>query len=70
MTDPLEHTKRIRSLIEEGRSEEAAELHNRHLKAEFEKARSGDVICLTDLMAAKEVLEEEKASRQGRARDV
>lgn len=66
MKDPLKHTKRIRSMIEEGTSEEAAELHNRHLKAEFERARSGQVICLTDLMAAMEVLEEARRDESER----
>lgn len=66
MKDPLKHTKRIRSMIEEGTSEEAAELHNRHLKAEFERARSVQVICLTDLMAAMEVLEEARRDESER----
>lgn len=57
MPDPLKHTKRVRSLINQGRPTEAVELHNRHLKAEFERAKSGHVIVITDLMAAKEALE-------------
>ena len=62
MPDPLKHTKQVQSLIDKGKLIEAAEVHNRHLKAELERATSGEVIELTDLMAAKEALELVKAT--------
>lgn len=54
----MEHTEAVKRLIDEGRLREAAELHNAHLKAEFERAEKGATICLSDLMAAKETLDE------------
>lgn len=54
----LEHTQRIRALIEAGKITEAVKLHNAHLKAEFDIAKEGRVIDLSDLMAAKEVLDQ------------
>lgn len=55
---PLKHTKRTRSLVDKGRISEAAAAHNRKVKADIERAKSGQIIDLTDLMAAKEVLVE------------
>jgi hypothetical protein len=53
----LDHTAHVQRLIDEGRLKEAAALHNAHLEKEFEKAKRGTVINLSDLMAAKEVLD-------------
>lgn len=58
MKDPLKHTKRIRSLIDAGKIDEAAAAHNQKVKADIGRAKAGEVIELTDLMAAKEVLVE------------
>jgi hypothetical protein len=53
----LDHAEAVKRLIDEGRLKEAARLHNAHLEKEFERAKRGAVINLSDLMAAKEVLE-------------
>ena len=66
MNDPLKHTKRVRSLIDQGKLNEAAEVHNRHLKAEFARAQLGEVIELTDLVAAKEILDQSRGSEPRR----
>lgn len=58
MKNPLKHTKRIRSLIDEGKIDEAAAAHDQKVKADIGRAKAGEVIELTDLMAAKEVLVE------------
>lgn len=56
-TDTLKHTKKIEELLAEGKGSEAAALHNAHVKKQFDKAKEGEVIVLSDLMAAKEVLD-------------
>ena len=50
----LPHTQRVAELLRRGNTTEAARVHNEHLKAEFERARQGTVINLSDLIAAKE----------------
>jgi hypothetical protein len=57
-TDALRHTKKIEELLAEGELSRAAALHNAHLKEQFEKAKTGQVINLSDLMAAKEELDQ------------
>lgn len=57
-TDALRHTKKIEELLAEGKLSQAAALHNAHLKDQFEKAKTGEVINLSDLMAAKEILDQ------------
>ena len=65
-TDPLEHTKKIEELLAEGKLSEAAALHNKRLKEQFEKAKAGEVICLSDLIAAKETLDQKATESQER----
>lgn len=57
-TDALEHTKKIEELLAEGKVSEAAALHNAHLDKEFRRAEAGETINLSDLMAAKETLDQ------------
>ncbi len=52
----FEHSQRIEMLIEAGKDAEAVEVHNAHVKEQFVKARAGETIDLTDMMAAKEIL--------------
>lgn len=52
----LDHARRVEALLKEGRKAEAARLHNEHLAAEMDRARGGNVINLSDLMAAKDAL--------------
>ena len=52
----LRHTERVCRLIREGQTLEAADVHNAHVAAEFERARNGEVINLSDLLAAREEL--------------
>ncbi len=54
--EKLPHAAAVQRLLDEGRIQEAAELHNRHLEAELERARQGEPINLSDLIAAKETL--------------
>jgi len=54
----FQHTEAIESLIQEGRREEAVERHNLHVKQTFTRARAGERINLTDLIAAKQILVE------------
>lgn len=56
MNEKLPHTKRISALLDRRKRSEAKELHNTHVANEIGRARAGEVINLTDLMAAKEVL--------------
>ena len=50
----LPHTDRVAELLRQGRRREAAELHNKHLDAEFKRAKQGTQINLSDLMAGRE----------------
>lgn len=65
----LKHTEAVKRLIDEGRVKEAAELHNAHLERQFKRAKGGAVICLSDLMAAKEILDEKAGSQFDRGED-
>lgn len=56
MKEKLLHTKRISELLDRHKRMEAIELHNAHVAQEIGRAKAGDVINLSDLMAAKEVL--------------
>ena len=51
----MEKSKTLKERIEE---------HNQKVKIAFEKAKLGEVICLTDLMISKEMLEYEEAENQ------
>ena len=50
----FEHTERVEALLRQGKRKEASELHNKHLTEQFAKAKQGEVINLSDLMAGKE----------------
>lgn len=52
----FQHTEVIESLIQEGRRGEAVERHNLHVEQTFARARAGERINLTDLIAAKQIL--------------
>ena len=56
--DEFKHAVAVQSLLDDGKLQEAVELHNAHTKAQFDKARAGEIINLTDLMAAKQTLDE------------
>jgi hypothetical protein len=49
----LPHANRIEALLREGKHSEAQRLHNEHVAAELERAKS-EPINLSDLMAGKE----------------
>lgn len=61
----FDHTEVVDALIEQGRIEEASELHNRHVKEEMSRARAGECINLSDLMAAKQLLDEHHQATGG-----
>jgi hypothetical protein len=61
MTDKLPHTHKIDEKLKKGELLDAAVEHNRTVKREFERAKAGETINLSDLMAAKEVLDQEIA---------
>lgn len=54
--DPLEHAKRIEKMLSLGADEEAIITHNAHVKDQLARAKQGEVICLTDLIAGHEAL--------------
>lgn len=58
MDEQFKHATAVQSLLDDGKLQEAVELHNAHIKEQFERARAGETIDLTDLMAAKETLYE------------
>jgi hypothetical protein len=43
---------------------ERIEEHNQKVKMAFERAKLGEVICLTDLMISKEILQQEEIGNQ------
>jgi len=53
----LPHTERMLALLREGQAKEAKRQHNAHVKAQFDAARQGQAINLSDLMAAKEEID-------------
>ena len=56
--DSLAHTKTVMELLAEGHVADAKQLHNTHVRARFEAAKRGETICLSDLMAAKEQIDD------------
>lgn len=55
----LTHTENVEAILQEGGDDarkHAAARHNAHVDAELERAKAGETINLTDLMAAKEQL--------------
>lgn len=54
----FKHATAVQTLLDDGKLQEAVELHNAHIKEQFDRARAGETINLTDLMAAKETLNE------------
>lgn len=60
----FKHTQTVESLIDQGRLQEAAELHNQHVKRMFARAKAGECIDLSDLIAAKQILVE-RTERRG-----
>lgn len=49
-------TNAVDKLIEEGKIDEAAEVHNATVKRVFERAEQGAIINLSDLMASHETI--------------
>jgi hypothetical protein len=58
MTDKLPHTHKIDEMLKKGDLLDAAVEHNKIVKQEFAKAKAGETINLSDLMAAKETLDQ------------
>ena len=56
MNTELPLTKKVQELLDAGKHDEAARLHNATVKAQMEKAEKGEMINLTDLLASKEEL--------------
>jgi hypothetical protein len=52
----FQHAEAVESLIQDGRRDEAVERHNLHVKQTLARARAGERINLTDLIAAKQIL--------------
>ena len=50
----LEHAERVEALLRQGKRKEAKVLHNQHVESQFAKARAGEVINLSDLIAGAE----------------
>ena len=48
----LEHAERVEALLRQGKRKEAKALPNKHIESQFAKARAGEVINLSDLIAA------------------
>ena len=57
----MEKSKSLKERIEE---------HNQKVKIAFEKAKLGEVICLTDLMISKEMLEREEIENESLIRRI
>lgn len=60
--EKLPHSKEVKRLLDQGDRDRAAKTHNARVKSEMEKARAGEVINLSDLIAAKELLEESRGT--------
>jgi len=54
--EPPAHTKRVCGLLDKGKKASAIAEHNAHVEAEFQRAKAGEVINLSDLIAASEQL--------------
>lgn len=52
----LENTEQVTRLLREGRKADAAKAHAANVEREMARARAGETICLSDLMASKETL--------------
>ena len=65
----LPHTERIAELLRAGKKLKAASLHNQRVKEQFKLAEQGEIINLSDLMAAKEELHLADAGRLPRAEE-
>jgi hypothetical protein len=52
--DSLKHTRLTQGLLREGRRSTAVKNHNAHVAEQLDRAKAGEVICLSDLMAAAE----------------
>lgn len=61
----LPHAQRTQDLLRKGRTGEAAKAHNARVTAELDRARNGETINLSDLMAAKEELHIDEIERDG-----
>lgn len=61
------HAERIRELLAAGEAAAAKDVHNAHVDAEFDRARQGATINLSDLMAGKEELGIDATERDGAA---
>ena len=57
MTDPLPHTTVVSYLLRAGRIHAAKVMHNARVRQQLEKARTGGIINLSDLMSAKEEID-------------
>jgi hypothetical protein len=55
----LEHADSIKALVRQGKVKEAIDRHNRYLRQQLDKAEAGHRINLSDLMAAKEILDQD-----------
>lgn len=58
--DVLPHAQRVSALMSEGKRAKAVALHNEYLRKQLDKAKAGETIDLSDLMAAKEILDESR----------
>ena len=52
----MKHTERIKALLAQGHRQAAQDTHNAQVARQFEIAKGGGIINLTDLMAAHEEL--------------
>jgi hypothetical protein len=63
--EKLPHTKAVKGLLDKGECETAVSHHNAYVKREFAKAQAGTVINLSDLLAAKETLDQADSMDEG-----
>ena len=59
----LPHTEKIRRLLKRGKRAQAIREHNETVKKEFDRAKDGEVIELSDLWAASEEIAIDEQSR-------
>ena len=57
-------TSAVDKLIEEGKIDEAAEVHNATVERAFEKAKAGAIINLSDLMASHSTIEMSRVNKR------
>jgi hypothetical protein len=65
LVNKLPHTKAVQDLLDKGERETAVSYHNAYVKREFAKAQAGTVINLSDLLAAKETLDQADSKDAG-----